>query len=83
MAKSRGDGSASDAGEAPAESYRDAMNEIDDILRAIDGDEALDVDDLANRVERASVLLKFCDDRLKAAEVRVKRVAESLAPPEE
>ncbi|MGE4619134.1 MAG: exodeoxyribonuclease VII small subunit [Planctomycetota bacterium] len=58
--------------------YRDATREIDEILRRIDDADQIDVDALADDVERAAQLLEICGDKLKAAEVRVREVSERL-----
>ncbi len=58
--------------------YRDATREIDEILHRIDDADQIDVDALADDVERAAQLLEICGDKLKAAEVRVREVSERL-----
>ena len=59
-------------------SYREASEEIDSILQEIEEEEQADVDQLADKVERASELIRFCFDRLKGAETRVARVTQEL-----
>lgn len=61
--------------EAPG--YAEAMVELDAILDDLE-DDALDVDVLATKVERASVLIQLCRDRIGAARVQVERVVASL-----
>ncbi|MEM7260887.1 MAG: exodeoxyribonuclease VII small subunit [Planctomycetota bacterium] len=63
----------------PPESYRAAAEEIESILGQIERDRNLDVDRLADHVERASGLIKFCYDRLEKAEMRVRKVTDDLA----
>ncbi|MEC9476246.1 MAG: exodeoxyribonuclease VII small subunit [Planctomycetota bacterium] len=63
--------------------YRDATREIDEILKRIDDAEQVDVDALADDVERAAKLLEICGDKLKAAEVRVREVSDRLAEDED
>ena len=63
--------------------YRDATREIDEILKRIDDAEEIDVDALADDVERAAKLLEICGDKLKAAEVRVREVSDRLAENED
>jgi len=63
--------------------YRDATREIDEILRRIDDADEIDVDALADDVERAARLLEICGDKLKAAEVRVREVSQRLDEEEE
>jgi len=57
--------------------YADAMSELETILDDLE-DDALDVDVLAAKVERASVLIQICRDRIGAARVQVERVVASL-----
>ncbi len=68
----------SDAGNDEPATYRQAASEIEAILGAIEGDRNLDVDALADQVERASTLIKFCYAKLETAEVRVRKVTEDL-----
>ena len=63
--------------------YRDATREIDEILRRIDDADEIDVDALADDVERAAALLEICGDKLKAAEVRVREVSQRLEAEED
>ncbi|MGA0238690.1 MAG: exodeoxyribonuclease VII small subunit [Acidimicrobiales bacterium] len=65
------DGAADDIG------YADAMSELEAILDDLE-DDALDVDVLAAKVERASDLIQICRDRIGAARVQVERVVASL-----
>ena len=46
--------------------YADALDELETILREIEGDE-VDVDVLAERVARAAGLIEFCRNRIVAA----------------
>ena len=57
--------------------YADAMSELEQILRDLEGDD-LDVDMLASRVERASLLIGLCRTRIGAARVQVERVVVTL-----
>ena len=57
--------------------YADAMQELEQILRDLEGDD-LDVDMLATRVERASFLIGLCRRRIGAARVQVERVVANL-----
>ena len=62
--------------------YREATEEIDTILDRIEDSREVDVDALADDVERAAELLKICGDRLKRAELRVKEVSDRLSEDE-
>ncbi|OUU26251.1 MAG: exodeoxyribonuclease VII small subunit [Planctomycetia bacterium TMED53] len=63
-------------------SYLEATEEIDSILDRIEDSREVDVDALADDVERAAELLKICGERLKRAEMRVKEVTDRLAEDE-
>lgn len=64
---------------APVEelNYADAIAELDDILHELE-DDALDVDILSDRVERAAVLIKFCRTRITAAKMQVEQIVANL-----
>ncbi|MEY3453731.1 MAG: Exonuclease small subunit [Actinomycetota bacterium] len=49
------------------------MSELEEILEELEGDD-IDVDMLAERVKRASDLVKACRDRIAAAKLQVERV---------
>lgn len=58
-------------------SYAAAVEELDEILAAIEQDE-VDVDVLSQKVGRAVTLVQFCRERIAAAEVEVERVVADL-----
>lgn len=53
--------------------YGAAIGELEKIVAEIEG-ESVDVDALAEKVKRASVLIAFCRGRLRETEVEVKNV---------
>ncbi len=57
--------------------YREALEELETILRALETD-AVDVDDLTLRVERSAELIRFCRHKLRHAEASLDRVFDSL-----
>jgi exodeoxyribonuclease VII small subunit len=57
--------------------YADAMAELEDILEELEGDD-LDVDVLAERVRRASELIKTCRARIARAQSDVDRIVTDL-----
>jgi exodeoxyribonuclease VII small subunit len=57
--------------------YSSAVAELDDILLELE-DEALDVDFLAERVERASLLIRFCRTRITSARTQVEQIVADL-----
>jgi len=62
---------------APEPGYGEAMAELDAILAELEGDE-LDVDILAERVQRASELLRLCRARIVRAQEDVDRIVADL-----
>jgi exodeoxyribonuclease VII small subunit len=57
--------------------YGEAMAELETILDELEGDQ-LDVDLLAERVQRASELLKVCRTRIARAQHDVDRIVSDL-----
>ncbi len=57
--------------------YVEAIEEIEDILSKIEGDE-LDVDELSDKVKRVSVLLKFCKEKLHKTETEVENILKEI-----
>lgn len=57
--------------------YREAIEELETILRALETD-AIDVDDLTARVERSAELIRLCRHKLRHAEASLDRVFDSL-----
>jgi exodeoxyribonuclease VII small subunit len=57
--------------------YADAMTELDSILAELD-DDAIDIDVLSERVERAAHLIAVCRNRISAAQQRVAAIVDDL-----
>ena len=57
--------------------YAEAMTELEGILEELEGDH-LDVDALAERVRRASELIKLCRTRISRAQEDVNRIVTDL-----
>lgn len=57
--------------------YATALDELDEILRELEGSD-VDVDRLADRVARAADLIALCRDRIGAARVRIDEVIADL-----
>lgn len=53
--------------------YREATQELEAILRAIEND-SVDVDELTEKVKRSSQLIKFCKEKLRSAEKAIDQV---------
>ena len=58
-------------------SYNEAMAEVEEILEKIENEE-LDVDDLAEKVKRVSVLLKICKDKLFKTNEQVEQILKEM-----
>ncbi len=58
-------------------SYNEAMAEIEEILEKIENEE-LDVDELAEKVKRVSVLLKTCKDKLTKTNDQVEQILKEM-----
>ena len=61
----------------PAEGYAAALDELQTILAELEGD-SVDVDVLASKVERAAELLRFCRERINAAQLQVENIVAEL-----
>ena len=57
--------------------YREAIEELETILRALETD-VVDVDDLTTRVERSAELIRLCRHKLRHAEASLDRVFDTL-----
>ena len=53
--------------------YEDAVTELEEIVSELSDDD-IDVDHLAERVKRATELVKICRDRIAAARLEVKDI---------
>lgn len=60
-----------------AVTYNEAMAEVEEILEKIENEE-LDVDDLAEKVKRVSVLLKICKDKLLKTNEQVEQTLKEM-----
>lgn len=65
-----------DSAGAPQD-YRSAFEELQAILAALQADE-IGVDELAQRVKRASELISYCGERLRSTENEVQKVLDEL-----
>lgn len=59
--------------------FAGAMAELESIVAELESD-SLDVDLLAERVERAALLVGWCRDRIDGARFRVEEILERLDP---
>lgn len=58
-------------------SYAEAIAEIEDVIARIENEE-LDVDELAQKVKRVSMLLKLCKEKLKTTEAEVEKILKEM-----
>ncbi|GET30958.1 exodeoxyribonuclease VII small subunit [Prolixibacter sp. SD074] len=58
-------------------SYKEAVNEIEEILEQMESEE-LDVDQLSDKVKRVSYLIKVCKDRLHQTEEEVENILDQM-----
>ncbi|MGD9701623.1 MAG: exodeoxyribonuclease VII small subunit [Acidimicrobiia bacterium] len=65
------------AGTDDSISYAAALRELEEILAGLERDN-VDVDHLAERVQRASVLIRLCRERISTAQMRIERVVTDL-----
>ena len=59
------------------QTYREAITEVEEILASIGNDE-LDVDELAEKVKKVTLLLKFCKDKLFKTQEDVEKVLKEM-----
>ncbi|KUG09639.1 exodeoxyribonuclease VII small subunit [Solirubrum puertoriconensis] len=62
---------------SPDRTYRDAISELETLLRRLET-ENVDVDDLTANAQRAAELIRFCKQRLRTAEATLDRVFDAL-----
>lgn len=63
--------------EAPAPSFGEAMQELEEILGRIEGEE-IDIDDLARELRRAAELVELARGKIRRAEAEVTQIVQSL-----
>jgi exodeoxyribonuclease VII small subunit len=59
------------------QTYREAIDEIEEILGNIENDE-LEVDDLVEKVRKVTELLKFCKDKLYKTQEEVEKALKEM-----
>ena len=57
--------------------YAAALDELETILRQLEGD-SVDIDVLAERVQRAAFLIRLCRGRIQQARVEVEQIVADL-----
>jgi exodeoxyribonuclease VII small subunit len=62
--------------------YKEAVEEIESIIEEIEN-ETVDVDVLTEKVKRASLLIKYCKDKLKKTDNEINNVLKDLDKTEE
>ena len=58
--------------------YAEAIEELESILAELESDD-VDVDELAEHVQRASQLIELCRDRIGNAKLQIEEVVKGLA----
>ena len=67
--------------EAKKPTYKEAVSEIEEILEKLENDE-LDIDELAVKVKRVSVLLRYCKEKLTTTDKEIQSIIDDLEKPE-
>ena len=62
--------------------YAEAMREVESILSELDSN-SVDVDVLATKVERASFLINWCNERIASAQMTIDALVADLGDDEE
>lgn len=62
-------------------SYKEAVAEVEEILSQIENEE-LEVDELTEKVKRATTLLKWCREKLRKTEEEVESILKDIKPGE-
>jgi len=57
--------------------YAEALAELENILNELEGED-VDVDTLAQHVQRASALIELCRERIGSARLRIEEVVAQL-----
>ena len=65
------------AEKAEAPSFSEAMEQLEGILRRIEGEE-IDVDELAEELKKATGLLEICRGKIRKAETEVSQIVQTL-----
>lgn len=58
--------------------FSDAVQELEKILRRIEGEE-IDLDRLAAELKRATALLEVCRGKVRRAEIEVRQIVDAIA----
>ncbi|HEV8296098.1 MAG TPA: exodeoxyribonuclease VII small subunit [Acidimicrobiales bacterium] len=65
------------SGDTATPGYADALAELEAILADLE-DDGIDIDLLAEKVARATTLIRLCRDRISSARVQVDRIVADL-----
>lgn len=57
--------------------YKEAMNEIENIVSKLEGNQ-LDIDELSEKVKRVSQLIAYCKSKLHKTEEEVEKILKSI-----
>lgn len=59
-------------------SFGESLEQLEQTLRRME-DDAIDIDDLADELRRASRLLEICRGKLRKAEIEVREIVDGMA----
>lgn len=62
---------------AEAIRFGEAIEELESILRRVEGEE-IDIDELADELKKATELLEICRSKIRKAEVEVTQIVQSI-----
>ena len=68
-----------DSGDTGFGGYAESMAELEAILASLESDD-VDIDTLASQVERASLLIAHCEERLRATELSLQTILAQHEP---
>ena len=55
------------------ETYSQAMNRLETIVRQVDGNE-LEIDELVEKIKEANEIIAFCSEKLKKADTEIEKL---------
>lgn len=58
-------------------SYKDAITEIEEIIQKIENEE-LEIDELSEKVKRASALIKICQKKIYQTENEIQKIIDNI-----
>ncbi len=59
------------------QTYQNALNELEDIIEAIENED-IGIDELSSKVKRAASLLQFCQTKLRKTETDIDAILKDI-----